>query len=302
MKKATLEVIIPTYNEEQNIGNLIANIFAQSQNNFKLVAVRVYSDQSTDATEALVKGLQKKYPLLNLSRNRARKGKYYTLSHACARTQADYVLTLDADIMLSNHKVIDTLVAYATHHTGQVLFSANEHALRPSTFEGKVIYSAFEAWNQIRLTLPNDSPWHYFGSAVLYRGDFARHLRLPPGLFDPHLYIYLFARESGGTTVVHHAYINKWSLATVSDYRKVMRRTLGKPDAKLIQKYPVSPAEIYHVPTRNKVVGMLRELAHRPFFGTLGILLSYYMSRYAKHHADKSVVWDIVKSTKRAVT
>ncbi len=51
-------VVIPTYNEKENIGNIIEAIFLLNQG----FHVLVIDDNSPDGTSAIVRGLQKKFP------------------------------------------------------------------------------------------------------------------------------------------------------------------------------------------------------------------------------------------------
>jgi dolichol-phosphate mannosyltransferase len=53
-------VIIPTYNEKENIENIISAVFAL-EDDFHILVV---DDSSPDGTADLVKDLQKKYPAL----------------------------------------------------------------------------------------------------------------------------------------------------------------------------------------------------------------------------------------------
>ena len=62
-------IIIPTYNEAENIVNLLEAIFSLPQD----FAVLVVDDQSPDGTAALVTRLQKKYPTLLFLENRKQK-------------------------------------------------------------------------------------------------------------------------------------------------------------------------------------------------------------------------------------
>lgn len=300
MSLPTLEVIIPVYNEETNIRDLIQGVYKQHQKNYRLREVKVISDQSTDQTEQIVKSLYEHFPTLVLTRNRKRLGKYYTLAYAFSRTNSDFVIALDGDITLRGQRVFDRLVSIMTKSKSLQLVSANESEYYPRDFEGRLVYSAFSAWDKVRLTLPDNNAWHYHGSACLYRGSFVQSLQFPRGLLDPHLYIFLQAQKMGGSRLCRSAYIDKLPISTMHDYFKFMRRSIGKVDPLLTRMYGDLPSTIYKVPLRNKLLGFWHEVASQPFYGPLGIILSFYMSRYARAHANTTPVWDIVTSTKKA--
>ncbi|MGC6421214.1 MAG: polyprenol monophosphomannose synthase [Flavobacteriaceae bacterium] len=90
-------IIIPTYNEAENIVNLLEAIFSLPQD----FAVLVVDDQSPDGTAALVTRLQKKYPTLLFLENRKQKeglGRAYLHGFQWALERSyEYIFQMDAD-------------------------------------------------------------------------------------------------------------------------------------------------------------------------------------------------------------
>ena len=95
--EATALVIIPTYNEKENIALLIPAIFALSEG-FHILVV---DDASPDGTAQTVQALQKNYPQrLHLLSRPAKQGlgTAYVAGFKFALQQAyQYILTMDAD-------------------------------------------------------------------------------------------------------------------------------------------------------------------------------------------------------------
>ncbi len=94
-------VVLPTYNEKENIGRLIKAIFAQENNLQKIkLSVLVVDDSSPDRTQDVVTALMEQYKSLHLL-----TGKKEGLGVACLRgfqyamrqLQADVVVEMDAD-------------------------------------------------------------------------------------------------------------------------------------------------------------------------------------------------------------
>lgn len=90
-------VLIPTYNERENISTLVPEIFAVAPS----VSVLVIDDSSPDGTAGAVLSLAKKYPNLSLLQ-RARKnglGAAYKdgFAHILAKKDRDPILCMDAD-------------------------------------------------------------------------------------------------------------------------------------------------------------------------------------------------------------
>ena len=90
-------VMIPTYNEKENIGKLINQVLALKIENLEMVAI---DDSSPDGTAEIVKGIaskNKKVHLILRTKNKGRgyagkAGYKYALEH-----NADYIIEMDAD-------------------------------------------------------------------------------------------------------------------------------------------------------------------------------------------------------------
>lgn len=95
-------IIIPTYNEKENIGQTIADL----QEEFKKIKdhdmnILVMDSSSTDETQAIVKDLQKKYKnvLLLVEKEKSGLGGAYikAMKHCMEKLSADVVFEYDAD-------------------------------------------------------------------------------------------------------------------------------------------------------------------------------------------------------------
>lgn len=99
-KKAV--IIIPTYNEKENIQALVPQIFAVTEKikNYQ-VEILVVDDTSPDKTYEVVKKMQKKFPHLHLllNKEKAGLGGAYAkgMAEAFHKLKADYVFEFDAD-------------------------------------------------------------------------------------------------------------------------------------------------------------------------------------------------------------
>jgi len=90
-------VMIPTYNEKENIGKLVSQILALKIENLEIVVI---DDSSPDGTAEIVKGIaskNKKVHLILRTKNKGRgyagkAGYKYALEH-----NADYIIEMDAD-------------------------------------------------------------------------------------------------------------------------------------------------------------------------------------------------------------
>jgi dolichol-phosphate mannosyltransferase len=102
-------VIVPTYNEKENIGLLIPTIFAC----LPKLHILVVDDASPDGTQEVVIGLQRDYPgKLHLISRPAKLGlgtAYITGFKFALQSNYQYILTMDADF---SHAPTDLVLLY----------------------------------------------------------------------------------------------------------------------------------------------------------------------------------------------
>lgn len=302
-KKVTLTIAIPAYNEEANIELLLLSLLKQKHANFLLKKIVVYTDASADNTPAIVKRLMKKSSIIQLKEGKGRKGKYFRVNqmfHACT---TDIIVVLDADIAPGGDHFLEKLVDAMIADPKAQLVAAHQILIRPTGFIPKVIHTSFVMWDFVRLSIPQyDSALNYFGSATAYRGSFARSVYIPKDLLDPHLYIYLAAKKLNGFRYCLSAEILQVPITTIRDLQKFLRRSIGKRDKKLEQLFDIKIADIYFIPRKNKIIGIMKAFLWQPFYTPLALILSFIMAKKAKSIvADKTPVWDIVTSTKKPI-
>ena len=88
-------IIIPIYNEAQNIESLINEIYTTLDNSYKFELLLV-NDKSTDNTIEVVKNLQKKFNII-LINNPKNKGQSYSITHGIKKSIYKTIVTLDGD-------------------------------------------------------------------------------------------------------------------------------------------------------------------------------------------------------------
>lgn len=93
-----ISIIIPTLNEEKNIGNLLDSILKQSIG--KKVEVIVVDGDSTDSTKKIVEKYHKKNNLINLAISDV-KNVSYQRNLGAEKAKNERILFLDADVILS---------------------------------------------------------------------------------------------------------------------------------------------------------------------------------------------------------
>lgn len=95
-----IAIIIPTYNERENIKKLISEIFKVSKKNKLNTEALIVDDNSPDGTANVVKGLMKKYPIRLIQRS-CKLGlgsAYVTGFKETLKTDIDVVFQMDGDL------------------------------------------------------------------------------------------------------------------------------------------------------------------------------------------------------------
>jgi len=102
-------VMIPTYNEKENIANLINSILNLNILGLEIVVV---DDNSPDGTWKIVKDISKRKPMLHLllrTKNRGRGSAGIAGFKYCLENGANYIIEMDADLS-HNPKYIPSLL------------------------------------------------------------------------------------------------------------------------------------------------------------------------------------------------
>lgn len=303
MKKLTLTIGIPTLNEEKNIEKLLVQIMKQNHEHFVLKEFIVYSDASTDRTHEIVENIAKHHRIIKLIKGSQRKGKYHRVNELFSLCKTDALVILDADIGLVGENFLNELISVLERDATAQLVAAHQKQLRPTTFIGKIIYTHFLVWDYVRWSIPQyHSARNYYGSATAYRGSFVRSIHIPTNISDPHLYIYLRADIMDGFRYCENAEMVQWPIATMRDYNKFLRRSIGKKDEALIklfgQEYIDSTRFVHR---KYKIIGVIKAFFHEPIFTPLSFLINIYMKLAPFIRDDKTANWDVVTSTKKEI-
>src|SRR3972149_3439529 len=144
MKKVTLTIGIPAYNEEKNIAQLIHSIILQRQGNYKLEKLYVVCDGCKDNTAQIVSNLSQKYPFIKLyGEKRKRIGKAGALNRIYELNKSDFLLTFDADLILENNDAIELMIKEITKGDKINVVGPRYIPVSPNTLMGKFAYVSY---------------------------------------------------------------------------------------------------------------------------------------------------------------
>ena len=107
-KTATLDVLIPAKNEESSIALSLASLFDQD---FRIRKVTVVDDASTDQTAQIVRRyVELSGKQVDLVVRKQSQGKTTAVRELCENSNADALLVLDADTVLTDRNYVSRLV------------------------------------------------------------------------------------------------------------------------------------------------------------------------------------------------
>ena len=104
----SLSIILPVYNEEGNLENLISNWAKKLRSyniDFEFVVVE---DGSTDHTKSIIKILESKFPIVNLSQEK-RRGYAKAVVDGIRNSNKRFILCTDSDDQIKVDSLVDNL-------------------------------------------------------------------------------------------------------------------------------------------------------------------------------------------------
>ena len=96
--KVALSVIVPLYNEEENVQDLYSQIVKSCEKMGRPFEVLIVDDGSTDRSFALLKEMQGRDPRLKVIRLRRNFGQTAAMSAGFDHARGEIIITLDADL------------------------------------------------------------------------------------------------------------------------------------------------------------------------------------------------------------
>ena len=146
MKKHTVTIGIPAYNEEQNIGHLLDCLINQDKANFQLDKIIVSSDNSNDDTVKISK--KYKHGKVKVIDNKVRLGQAGRQNQIISQTSSDILVLLNSDILIEGDDYIWKLIQPIVEN-GADLTSSNLKAMPPKSFVGKMLNITLDLRNSI---------------------------------------------------------------------------------------------------------------------------------------------------------
>lgn len=302
-KKYSVTVGVPAYNEEKNILNTLRSVLSQKGDLFELQKIIVMNDNSTDATEIIVRDFIRDKRIIELVSDGNRRGHKERLQQLYDLNTSDILITFDADLVLSGLNVIEELVRIFSNDPKAMLVTAHEEPLKPHGFMPLVIYYHHILWNEIRLSVKsNDHIQNLYGGASALRKSFADSIIIPKQLTSAQGHLYISAKKRDGFRYAKKALVYYRPVATLADFRKQGTRAAISNQKKLAELYGQWVYAIYKIPAKYKIRGTVRLFLKHPVYTLFALLLGVWLRLFPKKDKlyDKGL-WKPLSSSKDAI-
>lgn len=166
-----ITVVIPAYNEEQNIGACLTSIVASDYPHDK-ISIIVVDDRSTDGTAKKVKAFQTTHPAFALTLIKGtHQGKSPALNVGVSHAKTEYVVTIDADVILKKNTLVDLVAPLKEKNVAATNCIASIHEPRRLIEHFQAIEYVLN--NIIRVSFSSiykNSIW-FFGAVAAFKKD-----------------------------------------------------------------------------------------------------------------------------------
>lgn len=299
-KKYTVNIGIPAYNEEKNIGHLLSRILIQKVKSVVLEKIIVVSDGSTDATESIVSSF--KDDRIRFINHKERRGKTSLDNELVKLATADILVMLDADVLPLANNFLEVLCRPIINDHKVGLVGGRVHPAKPQSFFERVIaYSHIVKRHLFRQINDGDTIYLCHGRVRAFSKPVYKTIRWP--LTCPEdAYSYLHCKNQGyafyyqkKASVLFRAPTN-----LVDHARQSKRFVSGKA---ILRKY--FSEEIvdssYHLPGGKMLMSSFQFFLRAPISFLVYFLIQIYV-RFIFEKVSYARMYDTSKSTKRLVS
>lgn len=306
MKKQnpTVTIGIPAYNEEKNIGNLLASIMRQQQISYCLEKVIVVCDGCTDKTADVVKSFARKYRIIRFVERKMRTGKADALNLIYKTNKSDFLLTVDGDLFFAGNSEIEKMMCVIKKDPTINVVGPRHIPVMANSLMGKFAFVSYMSFSDAFLKLYNGNNFYAMMAVAFMRKNFVQTLRLPKGTISDQCYVYAKATRNNpnGFRLVRDAHVLFRTVSTFRDWRVLgVRSVIG--DKENVAKY--FGAEIlseFYMPRRLFIRSLFKWLLKSPFYMLGSIFMNMYIRKFPyKKVTPKNGMWTLATSSKEAI-
>ncbi|HYK08161.1 MAG TPA: glycosyltransferase family 2 protein [Candidatus Eisenbacteria bacterium] len=294
MKKLTITIGIPAFNEEGNLGNLLRDLSVQKTDSFIIKEIIVASDASTDNTDNIAKQSQK----VILLRGEERKGVAEMQNKIFAHATGDVLILINADTRIFDPLFIKKL-SYFLKSSQSDLCSVWMRELPATNILSNLLFFSMKLKTKIFEQFQNSkNVYACHGQVRAFSKRLYKTTHFPSSIGED-AFSYFFCISKGFTFKYTNSCEAFYQLpTTLGDHQKQSIRFHNSQ--KLLQKYFDSTMlkKEYTIPKSLLIKECIKSLFLQPvsLFGYIGI--AFYIKFFSLFSFSTSETWDIAKSSK----
>ncbi|MCR4324999.1 MAG: glycosyltransferase family 2 protein [Candidatus Curtissbacteria bacterium] len=304
MKRITLTIGIPAYNEQENISSLLDSISAQKQKSYKVEKIIIVADGCTDSTEDIIKKRMKSNKLINLMVGAKREGKAKALNIIYKNSQSDLLLTIDADLIFVGNNSIEEMVKTIKRNPKTNLVGPRHVPVRPKSLMGKFAYVSYLSFEDAFLKLNNGNNFYAMMATGLIRKDFYKTFTYPEGTISDQCYLYVSATRNNkyGFKLSKNAHVMFRTVSTFEDWRILGVRSVIMDKENVAGYFGRDILSEFSIPKKLFFTSLLKWLIKSPIYTTGSILMNIYIRKFPKRELmPKNGMWELAKSSKKNI-
>lgn len=312
MKKVSVSIGIPAYNEEGNIATIIKTILYQKQNSYKLEKIYVICDGCTDKTVEIVKEIAKKNKEIYLIARDTRSGKVDGLNAIYQTNQSDYILTIDADLVLAKKDDIENMIRVITKDKKLNFVGPRHIPVKPTSMMGMFAYISYLSFEEAFLQINSGNNFYTVMGAYLLSKKFSKSIKYPKYAQADQTILYAMATRKSkysplghkaGFKFVPNAAVLFRTVTTFKDWRILGTRSVISDKANTASYFGEDILDEYYMPRNLFIMSLIKWFFKSPFYTVGSILMNIYIRKFPlKAKMPEKGMWETTMSSKEAIT
>lgn len=298
MKRHTVTIGIPAYNEEGNIKNLLTSLIRQKEKGFQIERIIVVSDKSNDKTAILAKEVKDKR--IRVVKNNERVGKSVILNRLFQKNESDIIILFDADVLAYSDNAVSNIIKPLLNDTNVGLVGGNLLPLEPESFIDEAVNLTRQAFRDARLKWKSGhNIYGCEGGLLALSKEFADKVIVPSDMIANDRFLY-FSCITLGFEFRHVLSAKAWYKLPTSlrDHVKQSSRFIAA-QFRLSRLFPKIAAREHALPKKQIIKDLMKKALRKPFHVSFIILLNRYCEFIArKMEAKMNAKWPMADSTK----
>lgn len=189
-RRLSVTVAAVVHNKQDRISRFIQSVLTQKYENIRLKKIVLFSDGSKDKTVDEVKKLNLKK--IELIAGKKKLGRAKRLNEIFKTTTSDILILLDADTVLKDELVLESLSEPFRQNKNIALVGGNPKPLPPNTFFENVAQNSFEARELLKRTVNEGKNIYGASKHILAMSNsFVKKLRIPSSIENDDIFLYL---------------------------------------------------------------------------------------------------------------